>query len=817
MRIKLLAILFILLISCKKEETKRNPLLAYIPQNSAILIKINDFDLFKSDLKNNNFLKEYQKTKQYSKYIEKLKPLNDIKPKGEGILCFVEVGKENFDFFYKTKKDTSLLAFKDSKNKTVEQLIYENYSFNKITLDHQTIYSYNLGSDTFISSSQLLIENLIRTKEIPKIDETLAKLYTASDNSKSAIFFIHTAYAKSLINAYLNQKNNFKIDAFSDWISLDAIIEQNETKFTGISIANGSDKYLNLFKKIKPLTNNTPNYAPINAEAILSYTFDNFDDYYSNQQKYLESLPKKDTIFNTTQELGIFYLNDKKNVILHTYSSDNILKYISNYANESSNYQGNEILKLTEKNLLKPFQALLSNFNTNYAAVLENAVIFSEDLESIQSTVSSFKNEATFEKSATYLNAKNSISDESNILFIATPDGIQKFLKDDLKKDIYSDLNALDLSNQLFIAQIVSDKNFYHTSFLLKKLVSNTESNITSPLFTIRLDSDVATQPQFVINHRTNKKEIVVQDQDNNLYLISTDGKVLWKKQLKGRIKGKIAQVDLYKNGRLQLALITDNQFLIIDRNGEIVEPFDKTFDSENINFLSVFDYDNNRDYRFLITQNNKILMYNNKGAIVEGFNFIKDDAKITNAPKHFRIHKKDYIAFTEDKGGLRILNRVGSDRIPVKEKFNFSQNEIFLYKNKFSFTDTKGILYQIDEKGAISKNNLSLNKDHGFYTTSNTLASMNDNTLTIKGKKTELELGVYTKPSIFYIYNKIYVSVTDIQNQKIYLFDSNSEPIQNFPVYGNSIIDLADINNDKKIELVAKDLENSLIVYRIN
>ena len=93
----------------------------------------------------------------------------------------------------------------------------------------------------------------------------------------------------------------------------------------------------------------------------------------------------------------------------------------------------------------------------------------------------------------------------------------------------------------------------------------------------------------------------------------------------------------------------------------------------------------------------------------------------------------------------------------------------------------------------------------------------MNDNTLTIKGKKTELDLGVYSKPHIFYINNKIYVSVTDIQNQKIYLFDSNSDPIQNFPVYGTSAIDLADIDNDKKLELVAKDLENSLIVYRIN
>ena len=93
----------------------------------------------------------------------------------------------------------------------------------------------------------------------------------------------------------------------------------------------------------------------------------------------------------------------------------------------------------------------------------------------------------------------------------------------------------------------------------------------------------------------------------------------------------------------------------------------------------------------------------------------------------------------------------------------------------------------------------------------------MNDNILSIKGKKVELELGVYTKPKIFYIYDKIYVSVTDIQNQKIYLFDSQAEPIPNFPVFGSSLIDLIDMENDKKLELVAKDQENSLIVYKMN
>jgi len=93
----------------------------------------------------------------------------------------------------------------------------------------------------------------------------------------------------------------------------------------------------------------------------------------------------------------------------------------------------------------------------------------------------------------------------------------------------------------------------------------------------------------------------------------------------------------------------------------------------------------------------------------------------------------------------------------------------------------------------------------------------MDDNELTIKGKKVELELGVYSKPKIFYIYDKIYVTVTDLQNHQIYLYDSQAEPISNFPVFGSSLIDLSDMDNDKKLELVAKDQDNSLIVYKIN
>jgi len=141
----------------------------------------------------------------------------------------------------------------------------------------------------------------------------------------------------------------------------------------------------------------------------------------------------------------------------------------------------------------------------------------------------------------------------------------------------------------------------------------------------------------------------------------------------------------------------------------------------------------------------------------------------------------------------LKLLNRTGDVRIRVNEKIDFSENEVFQYKNKFALTDKKGVLHQIDLNGKHTKTNFNLSNDHGMATTANTLVLMNDNILTIKGKKVELELGVYTQPQIFYLYNKVYVSVTDLQN-----------------------IDLEDIEKNKNLELLVKENRTSLVVYKV-
>jgi hypothetical protein len=817
MRTKILLLLLLIFNSCKKETKPQNSILENIPQNAALIIKINDFEIFKSELKNNLLLKEVEKSKMIADYIKFLKPLDYIKVEGESILSFIEIGKNHFDFFYKADSKVSTYNLEENNNKTIEEVTYENETYNKITLEDQVIYTYLKNTSFYVSSSKLLIENLIRTTETPKTNQTLLKIYNISKQNSAAVIFINTDYSNNILSSKL--KNNIKVSDFSDWVSLDAIVSQNEFKLTGISLSENTNKhkYTNLFNNIKPFDNTTQNYAPINSKAILSFTFENFEDFYKNQQTYLETKPKKDTVFNTSQELGIAYINDSKTVTLQTFDAEKLVAYINEYSNNSTNYQGNEILKLTKKDILKPFESLITNFETNYASILENAIVFSENIETLQNTISNYKNGATFNKSDTYLSTQNSITSTSNILFIASPEGIDRFINNELKEDIKVEVSNIETENQILIAQLVSDNNFHHTSFIAKNIISEATSNITAPLYTVQLDNKITSKPQFVTNHITKKQEIIVQDENNILYLISTEGKVLWKKELNSPINGKIEQVDLYKNGRLQFAFITDNHFYIIDRNGKSVQPFDMEFKGDILNSLSVFDYDKNRNYRFVLSQGTKLHMYDNSGNIVTGFKYKEDKNKIIKAPKHFRIKGKDYIVFTQENKKIRILNRVGTDRVTVKDKIDFSENDIYLYKDKFTTTDNEGYLCQINEKGILSETKLNLNNDHGLFTTNNTLVTMNDNVLIIKGKKTELELGVYSKPHIFYINDKIYVSVTDIQNQKIYLFDSNSKSIQNFPIYGTSVIDMADIDNDKKIEIVAKDSDNSLIVYKIN
>ena len=811
-------IITLLFFSCTEKKKTTSSLLDFVPKDASLVVRINNLSGLKSELKNNEFLSLLKSNTIYENVFQSIKNIQYLNTKSESLLVFTELGKENFEYLFIVPTAEGLYNLEGTKNMSEETFTYENNSIKKYNVEGSSFFSTIIDQTAIISSSQVLLENSIRNTMEPTTNLRLKELYKISNSKKSATLFLNTRNGNSLSSAILKENSSYKISSFSDWINLDFDIAQDHLNFTGISMANDSLKHFtNLFKNTGARTNAIPSFAPLTSEAIISYTFDDYGTFAKNQQRYLDKSIPMDTLFNMVEEVGNIYLNGKKAVILNTFGAEKIIKFLEERKKGNSVYQGTEILELNETNFLNDFfNPLVKKFKANYCTILDNAFVFSSEIETLQTIISNYKHGTTFNNTNLYATANDVLADESNILFISNADGIFNILKEEFSSSLFKDFKPNTLSKYLFAAQLVADEEFYHINTVIQKIEKEDRTNSTSPLFTIQLDQPIATTPQFVTDYRTKKKEIVVQDSENNLYLISNEGKVLWKKALNGKVQGKIQQVDIYKNGRLQLAFTTNNQFLILDRNGNEVSPFNKTYQDGNLNPLAIFDYDGRKDYRFVITQGEKVFMYDNKMKDVKGFKYNNAGQSIIDAPQHFRIGNKDYLVFQLADGTLKILNRVGDERIKVSEKIDFSANGVHLYNDKFSVTDKKGVLFQIDAKGNIGKTNLNLAKEHGMDASSRHLALMNDNILKIGDKEIELDLSVYSRPKIFFINDKMYVSVSDIQNQKIYLFDSQGQTISNFPVFGTSVIDLSDMDSDKKIEVVAKDMDNSLIVYKI-
>ena len=816
MRYTLLYVLIVLLFAnCAQQNKNDDTIVQFVPKNASIVIKINDFQSLREEFDSHFILKELEKTTVYSKVAQNIEPLRYLKEQKQGVLVLSSTDSVSIDFIYITKDSLAFLDWKDAELKKIETKTTLSTTITNYEIDELSFYTVDIGSYSMLSSSQTLIQSIIIEDDSESNNPSLVEFFEISNPNKNLNIYIDFIKGQQLLSQLIGDDQKFK--DFAQWTSLDISINETEILLTGISIPDSSStQTMNLLSSIKPMDNSLKGIAPNGSNFLKSYTFDNFGTFTKKYRQYYIELPK-DSILNTIEEIGRTTIDDDPLLFLKTYGTESLTDYINSIKISTEDYGGREIWQMNDSlpifKILYPF---IGKANLTYGSIIENTFIFGASKKAVETTLTSYKTGNVFEKKQLYNSAKGNLTDNSNMLIIADFKGATDLIQNSISKNFAQEISNTNLNDFAFCSQAIADDGFFHSLFFIKKITKAMEKNSVTEQFEVSLTNDLATNPQFVVNHNSRKQEILVQDQENILYLISNKGSILWEKQLEGTIQGKIHQVDLYKNGKLQYAFTTNNEFLILDRNGKEVEPFTMKFEGGNLNPLAVFDYDDDKDYRFLVTQNKNIFMYNNKGRLVKGFNYTTAESAIIKQPQHFRINKKDYLLFALENNTLKILNRVGNNRINLNEKFTISDNLLTDYQNKFTFTTKDGKLIQIDTNGKISKTNLNLTADHGMDATSRTLTIMNDNILRIRDKKVELELGVYSKPTIFYLNDKIYVSVTDIQNQKIYLYDSQAEPIPNFPIYGNSIIDMADIDNDKSPELVFKDQDNALKVFKI-
>ena len=792
--------------SCSVSKNDNISSLNFLPVESEVIFNINNLKNTKEILFRNKTLGSISPSK--NKILEQLNLLSNKNSNSSGLLSLTSYGKNQTAYTYIRKVNSE-----DSISEV--DVLKGDYQNNKIFIDttnSKEIYKTVIDDYIISSNKDIVLENIIRDNNIsnPVSDSDLLKIIKGIDlNDPFNIFILSKNSSLSLNN--LSDLSSFS-DINNSWISYDFKYSLEEVKMTGAARINDSvNTKISILKNIPSSEIKTDKIIPNSFSSFYSFTVSDSERFIFNFQNYLKGndFSSENLNFNSLNLINeINFVEDQeKFLILGITNIDQIDNYFE--LNEIDNLDN--IRKINLDNALK---TVINSFDQEilsvYALILDDYLVITKSVSQMKKIINSNRINDNLSSNPKYTDFKNLKSKKHSFFWVRNNSSgkINQDKNNEIDSEIYPFIGF----------SLVINQNIALLDFDYSKINNTNEGKDIYTEFFLTFENEIISEPIWIKNHTNNEYDFTFQDSENYLYYYSNSGEEYWKKKIPKKIIGDIKQIDAYKNGRVQISFRTEDYFYVLDRNGNEVKDLSFKIDSGVINNpLSIFDYEKNRNYRFLITNDNTISMFDSKGKKVNGFKPELFESSIIRSPVHIRIDGKDFIIVQLESGDLKILDRRGNDRIKVDQKIQFSKNSIFSYLKTFTTTDSEGNLIQIDMNGKLSKKNLNISIDNLIDIKNDNLVYISDNNLSIKGINIKLPFGRFSKPKIFYESGKMFIGITDFSEKNIYLYKDNGELITGFPLKGNSIIDIKDSDKDGKIEILSKLDDYSIVSYEIN
>ncbi len=794
-----------LLFSCEPASKESKDLTDFIPENTLVVFKIEDFETLKSDLSNSSLVSKFDTKSPYTFFYE-TSIFNYLKPNSSSLICVSNKVNPVYTFIGRPNKN--LFNTDSIPNLSAEKTTYKEQSFQKVLINEQVIYTLLKDSIFVATNSEQNIKNLLDGKT--EKTATFHKIFNVKNTQDFTAFF-------PINEIQIGQSLLFN---FGSWAALDVEILPDALTASGVVLANDSvPQLISVFKGLQPQRNEIAKITPVDALEIISFTFDDFELFQSNLQQFkgVKNINNEESLlFEAISEVSKISLSEGNAIIIKSIDPDLTFDALENFQTANESFKNVLIYDFNNPELFSnQFITFTNKTNPKFVFRLDDFFVFSENEEVSQHIINSYLGNNCLSETSYYKETLSQISDESSLLIIKLngnySEAISSLLKTEMGKISFKEY-------PLAVLQFSYDRDFAHINFVTKEASSTKKtSSLTgkvSQIASIKLENELLSDPVFFSNHRTGGKDIVIQDVKNQLHFISSNGKTLWTKKLKSPIIGKIKEVDLLRNGKKQLAFVTQHYFYILDRTGRNVSPFPIKFNDDITQPLSVFDYDNNRKYRFIVTQGKEVLMLNSKGKTVKGFKFKKTKSDIVFSPQHFRIQGKDYIVIAEKNGRLNLLSRVGKPRVSISKTFNFSSNPITIESKKIVVITKDNTKNSIGTDGKITVIKLKVSS-YQFRVKEKTKVTLDDNLMRINGILVELPFGIYTAPEIYTVNRKTYISITETQENKVYIYSKTGKLLSGFPVFGTSKATLSDAFKNGKTAILVKGGLKSILLYK--
>ncbi|GGF18743.1 NHL repeat-containing protein [Echinicola rosea] len=628
------------------------------------------------------------------------------------IVSLHPTAKSEFDFLF-------LVAFEDKNQDQFIQSISDKVDPGQIqSRSHsgETIYEYK-GPDRNTTLSYAMLENVVvasynsflieeairyvHSDQLKSFKDAYKELYASQNESKDGlgIFRLGSAGVSSFMNGIaqkeqLDFSNNFSQHRLSanlelkfaeSKIFLDGFTfyeDGNEVDFSNDKKGGGS-----LFSNF--ISNRTAVYFQYNVNEISQISqIGNaaFEPKNTLMGEVDKNLKQQGFLDNLSGEVGYMVMEKLPNAdtdkVLILKATDpekgmDMLKRFTLNLNQgdsskllSDHYKDQELFLINQPEFpAHLFNGQFLGFSHTYITQYQDMLVMGNTMKAIKIFVDDIYNDNTWGRSLNQRRFLEGVSKNAGFNFIIniprfwntlleTSSAHWKGLFQKYAPQLKSiDLMALQLSE-------IGDEQYVNLElgYNLKPIKSVKDIVLTESMG-LEFNEVLTYGPKTLENFNDKSTDFVVQDASNVIHFFNDEGERIFNKQVEGKVKGDVFQIDYYKNGKLQLVFATESMIYAFDRLGTALPAYPiRLPQQEAVTHMSLVDYNHTRDYRYFVsTTNGDLYIFDKRGNNLEGWTPRGTSGALASPPAHHRLSGVgDYMIALNRNGELYIMNRRG-------------------------------------------------------------------------------------------------------------------------------------------------------------